>query len=1288
MSTWYIELSHPKWTLAKLQAALRAWFQQNATLFGQVPVNYHDWSQVNNPQQANQNLAYVRETLTQKVTLTETQILQADISHFASGQVRLHLLFNTDKIHPSEWTVLNRQLAAFYQQPQRRLTAFSTAKSNDEAKQWETVFSTLPAAPLLSTGRQTLPEYHYTHQYGELSKTESQQLEATAAQADLSVPVMLLTLMTDRLQEVAQSPWFRINLTLLNRLPLFPYQNDRASYATTLTTLPVETVDGASFLDRAHAFDASLKEESAHLNRGSLPPLNHADNQSSDPSSVVFTCEIDQSVEHDDQPFYSEPADILYYQGFQPKPDFLVDVWEIDGSYHYRWSFVPALMPAVKDRVLSPFQQNLTSLAAIPSVGIPSHFSTALAGNTPSFLSQPTQLPNWVSNAKATLLEQKAVSGAPSVSALQLNQAAGLKNTLQTTLSSKIPDKSALLSNPLPSFSLQNPFSSLASKLNLASQLKGAAIPGVSSFVPAGAVAGLASSSSETTSASGLSGQTKASESLNRMVEELNKLSQTNFNPATDPEKTIPPITPDKVNGLSQAEVKELCEKQKLAMAEEDQKNTPAADSHNQAVLAFYTTMDASRQYAHQEPYVQDFKQVDENLAATCKMMLTGQMEQAKQKMEACKQSAASLQNKFTQHPFPALAEDPLTQGLSKIDEQQQQLQQKTFAAAATGLPLEATLAKLQTVDNLSNQSAQLQKAADNLQSAADADYSKLVLHAGANLQAQSQEQTEKIAALQEQANQFQNNQQAALSDKIQQAQAQTDQLKQSANQILSMPCPVLKSPIGTEAINQFGQHIQAIQQSLPLTETHQEILEHIQAADDQVTQLQNTYATQASEALQNKHLEAAQAKVQALHDTVETKVCQKDVSSLLAGRCGTKLEHFDPYRQYIDYAGNLKNDLQSQASGYQQLSQDLGSRLTVLADARHQAPAQVAQWAQNKLSQGQNDTVQLVTQAAQASQTYQNQQEATTYYQNTLNSLSNGYSALQNHSNNMANLCTNLSSTLGNLSDRWEKAGPPKQMLAGMASNSPITLPTGNVTSLSDVHQLARQTAYQKSQEVQQRLTSCAGGDPQTAFSSSINNLPSQNDVQAWFNPQTPFDPKQVLSSKTDAVQSKLAGIIPNAPDSQKGALTGMANQLSRTSACLSPVAVPSLAFSKAIVVMGASAKCKYGKIPSLIKVMGSNGEVNGLPIAQNSNGSFTAPFGFCSSPKNPPKPPAVPISPCIMPPVFTFTGTTQTYLVNGEPALLKASKMGCPLFGDGMGDEITIVDHGQKSPQPTEAD
>jgi pyochelin synthetase len=133
----------------------------------------------------------------------------------------------------------------------------------DSLEYWQKRLPHLPPAPELPLQKNiTAVEYpHFVRRQAKLEATMWQRLKVKASQANITPSGLLLAAFAEILTIWSKKPYFTLNLTLFNRLPLHPQVDRIVGYFTSLTLLEINNSSKDSFTNRARRIQKQFWED-------------------------------------------------------------------------------------------------------------------------------------------------------------------------------------------------------------------------------------------------------------------------------------------------------------------------------------------------------------------------------------------------------------------------------------------------------------------------------------------------------------------------------------------------------------------------------------------------------------------------------------------------------------------------------------------------------------------------------------------------------------------------------------------------------------------------------------------------------------------------------------------------------------------------------------------------------------------------------------------------------------------------------------------------------------------
>jgi hypothetical protein len=1286
MSNWTIELSHPKWELQALERGLRAWLSFNHSLFG--PVAIQVVQHLGNEVQLARSLKALRAEIKALDYLAEGVRLSLKITQAAS-QLRLHLVFNEASVPAAHWPLLEHQLWAFYQDPALKLTPVDFKELPVKAKTneyWTAQANTLPAAPQLNKEPSVTPTpYHYRHDYGYLLDSEYQDLKTLANQHHLSLTVVLLLTMTDLLQAKTASPWFRTNLTLLNRLPIYPHQNDRASYATTLACLPLETQDGASFLERAKNVDRQLRSDTVHLDRPALPALNKAEAQDQGDQPFTFTCQLEQDLDSPTGAFYAEPFDVLDCDGVTPRTHLMIDMWEIGGQLHYRWSYVePPLAEPKVHPLFKRFNSQIKTLVATAAVIVAAGVAEKAAASSNSFNLPSFNLPSGSKNNTPSPTQWSASTQSPTLIA-----EAKQPILAQQKLTPQTPAAAIQAPRPL-------------------SQLHDKAASTASSNTP-----------------------------LGKMQAAMQAMAKTDLNPIHHPDKAVPPVPASAVQSKTPGQIQELHEEREEKLVDEHYKDSPAIENYNTTVIQFSEFLEHSAPHCLQDPYYKDVKKIDDLMAEICGLTLAGRVEEAQKKIDEVQQRMKSLEATLTKNPLPAMPDNPLLGPMHQLEGQADNLDKgmtacimdkashnpvantlKSFDAGVKALDIKAKLdmAKVHREDLLNRKGKLAHSLREKQKEAMD---QAMGVAPTEEMKARQAEFAAKQKELEEK--------QAFILGKYNDAKGQYDKYN-------AITCQQLQTEAGKKAsqmvLNQYGAELKALLGDFPIDLTHAKItqlasdakkLEDFynggaeaaarQMAEDKVKDLAAIAKAEAEKRMRESQemalINNLAGSAQGFNKDAKSKFCDKDLGSIPAGKCRPSIPYMDVYptakahllglQQKLQSIGNEKYSLAM--SMQTQAAQKLAEAETASANANN-PEYHAAQKEKNKqaakdkatglkdaaLTEAQNRAMTAGQAVVGQSETYQSADAAYQAAQQAKQDADSAVAFAKETKNKIEMLNKRLDEVYKNLDSLSpaDSAGNLQGQLATSAKN----------ISFANAKNLAGQQLLDQRKNLEGKLRGCGVSDMSIESMFARASIPSKDEMIARFKPPTPQELHKRL--KEEAL-SKMMNATSMAKGQAQTQLNNIANETTAAGACLAEHAKDLNTHSMEVVQAGGSATCAQGmNSPKLLSTNPMAPNNDGLTILTMGGWAFAnpTPFGGCRNP-NPTHPeviadkaagvPTRPFYTCLMQPkgMTEFVNTSET-LTDNIPMLQKKSTASCPFATSPQPIKIASPGPGPKIEMP----
>tara|TARA_R110000868_G_scaffold8205_7_gene42738 strand:- start:49141 stop:50115 length:975 start_codon:yes stop_codon:yes gene_type:complete len=323
MQQWLIEFTHADWQWNKLLATTKLWLQQHKP----IQLETIDWQSVDELR--------LTERLRDSRKVLEDNVIQ--LIQLPGQRYLMRWALQEEDFAAASWQQLWRDWSVLYQQPQTKLR-----QAQGDVKLASYLTSIAPAPKFkqpINVGSQMYVE----HEYGKLDWQQYRNLQQQAETEQVPLSLLLLALIMDLLQSQVQSAWHRVNVTLLNRLPLFPYLNDKAAFATSTTVLPLNVAAENNVLARAKGLAEQLQQVNLQLNVETLPALNTFEREQAEHAAVYFTCAIEQGITAT-QAAMVEMPNIVFSSQVGLTSNVWIDVWESQGDLHYRWSYNKGLL--------------------------------------------------------------------------------------------------------------------------------------------------------------------------------------------------------------------------------------------------------------------------------------------------------------------------------------------------------------------------------------------------------------------------------------------------------------------------------------------------------------------------------------------------------------------------------------------------------------------------------------------------------------------------------------------------------------------------------------------------------------------------------------------------------------------------------------------------------------------------------------------------------------------------------------------------------------------------------
>ena len=234
------------------------------------------------PEQAEGELAHLRELMSHQVLPSDRwPLFQVRASLLRERRTRFHWSF--DLLLGDAWSfvLMFTDLFRFYLDPELELPPLTVSKrdyvlAEIELRQgelyqrslayWQGRLASLPPAPELPLAKRLSEIVHprFTRRVFGLEEPSWTLLKARAARIGVTPSGFLLTIFGEVLAVWSKNPYFTLNLTLFNRLPLHPQIDELVGDFTSLLLLEVNASGDDTFEARAQRLQSRLWEDLDH----------------------------------------------------------------------------------------------------------------------------------------------------------------------------------------------------------------------------------------------------------------------------------------------------------------------------------------------------------------------------------------------------------------------------------------------------------------------------------------------------------------------------------------------------------------------------------------------------------------------------------------------------------------------------------------------------------------------------------------------------------------------------------------------------------------------------------------------------------------------------------------------------------------------------------------------------------------------------------------------------------------------------------------------------------------
>ena len=262
----------------------------------------------------------------------------------------------------------------------------TTAAYRKARDYWMARIDQLPSAPALPLHRQpaSLPEVSFTRRVGRLSGTRWAALKQRAREHGATPSAILLAAFSEVLRAWSTEPSFTLNLTLFNRLPVYPDVKRLVGDFTTTTLLALYAQPGDRFTDRLKRLQRQLAEDLEHRAYSGMRVLRERSRRVGAKAAampVVFTSTLaldGKQQGSEGQAWFGE-----YVYGVSRTPQVWLDHQTIEwqDELGLLWDSVDALFPpGLLDDMLSAYVRLLERLADEPAAWLEHGFDLLPAG--------------------------------------------------------------------------------------------------------------------------------------------------------------------------------------------------------------------------------------------------------------------------------------------------------------------------------------------------------------------------------------------------------------------------------------------------------------------------------------------------------------------------------------------------------------------------------------------------------------------------------------------------------------------------------------------------------------------------------------------------------------------------------------------------------------------------------------------------------------------------------------------------------------------------------------------
>lgn len=335
---FYIELERKNWDFSRLQAAWQLVLARHKKLFTkELPATAFQIALLDCSKDNPDVLRKKQELLRQELLKGKSKELESQgfaIKAVQADVLRLFIVFLPTLMDGKKFQGIWREWQACYQDNNLELARIGHQPLADY---WNKRLEKLPSSAAILSKKIVEPNNAiiYEHHEAKLSANDYRCLKVLSQKHQLSLTVILLTMVQDIIVEYLQSTDFRLNLWLENRLPLYPYLGDKADYATSLNVLPIVAQADKSFLQRAQQLATNLREDAKYLTTATLPVLQAAELSDSALLPLSVECNLQQGLRYS---LLAMPADIIYYAGDDYRAEYSLSIWEDAGDIKYRCS--------------------------------------------------------------------------------------------------------------------------------------------------------------------------------------------------------------------------------------------------------------------------------------------------------------------------------------------------------------------------------------------------------------------------------------------------------------------------------------------------------------------------------------------------------------------------------------------------------------------------------------------------------------------------------------------------------------------------------------------------------------------------------------------------------------------------------------------------------------------------------------------------------------------------------------------------------------------------------------